>query len=67
MITVVKLFGALFLILGGIILLKFELKDRKKQGSLSEIVSKSVSFQGFILSIILILTGIGLIISCFNE
>jgi len=61
----------LFKILSGILLIFFgilsfikERKDRNKENSFSQLVSEAVKFQNYLVSIVLILIGLGFIISC---
>mgnify|MGYP001441090246 CR=1 FL=1 len=62
-----KIISGIILLIIGILFFKKAFNDRKRQGSYSEIVSKSVTFQSYISSIVIVAIGIGLIISCFYK
>jgi len=62
---IIKIIAGVLLIVFGILSFIKERKDRNKENSFSHLVSESVKFQGYLVSIILILIGFGLIISCF--
>jgi hypothetical protein len=60
-----KMSAGVLLIVFGILSIIKERKDRNKENSFSHLVSESVKFQNYLVSIILTVIGLGLIISCF--
>jgi len=61
-----KIIGGLILLIFGILVLRYQSKNPvKDEHGFSELVKSSINFEGYLLAIILILTGIGLIISVF--
>ena len=62
---VIKIIAGVLLIVLGILSLFKERKDRSKEKSFSLLVSESVKFQNYLVLIILIVIGLGIIISCF--
>ena len=61
----IKFSAGILLIIFGILSIIKERKDRNKENSFSHLVSESVKFQNYLVSIILTVIGLGLIISCF--
>lgn len=61
----IKIIAGVLLIVFGILTFLKERKDRNKEDSFSHLVSEAVKFQGYLVSIILIIIGLGLILSCF--
>lgn len=61
----IKIISDVLLIVFGILSFIKERKDRNKEDSFSYLVSESVKFQNYLVSIVLILIGLGLILSCF--
>ena len=61
----IKFSAGVLLIIFGILSIIKERKDRNKENSFSHLVSESVKFQNYLVSIILTVIGLGLIISCF--
>ncbi len=60
-----KIIAGVLLIVFGILTFIKERKDRNKENSLPYLYSESVKFQGYLVSIVLIVIGLGLIISSF--
>jgi hypothetical protein len=66
----IKLIGGLFALILGILIHYWNKKESKKvnnydEGVYDNPIDKSIDFQGYLFSFILICTGIGLIISAF--
>lgn len=61
----IKIIAGALLIVFGILTFIKERKDKNKENSFSPFVSEAVKFQGYLVSIVLILIGLGLILSCF--
>ena len=60
-----KIVGGILLIAGGVFIFWNERKEKNKESTASYLVAKSISFQGYIFAISLLMIGFWLIISCF--
>jgi hypothetical protein len=61
----IKIISGVILIVFGILSFVKERKGRNKEDSFSHFVSEAVKFQNYLVSIVLIVIGLGLILSCF--
>ena len=67
MTTTIKIIGgALFISIGVLIFIK-TVKNKDKSSDVNNLYEKTLNTQAYVFSLVLIATGIGLIISCFNE
>lgn len=65
--SMLKLFSGLLLLILGILFLKLTNKSKRKgeKNDIDDLIVNTTATQGYIISFVLIVIGVGLIISCF--